>query len=551
MDLREYERAKFDLAELLRAVAALDSQPSGDARACLDDLFVRLAEDRFNLVVVGRFSRGKTSLMNALLGTDRLPVGILPLTSVITTVIYGSKETGVIHYQGRRLPSPIPLDALPEYVTQQHNPGNVKQVRAAEIRLPIELLRRGFCFIDTPGLGSPIAENTRTTEQFLPEADAFILVTSFESTLSIEELQVLRTASSSARRVFAVVNKQDIVTRKERDEALAYLREQLQARASGETPPIYPVSARDGLAAKQSGDSHRLAASGIPALEADLGRFLLEDKRREFLLRFCDRVANALTTLPDDPRKAGLIERLRALSTRFAAGSARVAQASLQQDDVPSSVRELRPCEVCACIATASFDFLRRFQYELSVDPHVQQQLADCGGLCGLHTWQYATLTSAQGICTGYPALLERWAQWLGESAAVARDDRPAKLEATLPTQKTCVVCAVQTKAESEALVCIASSLRNDREATSSLRSAICLPHLRMLVALLDDPELVRSVLARASLILDRLAEDMRRYATKHDAIRRILASEEETLASERAIEVLVGLRNVNMVVSS
>jgi len=37
------------------------------------------AEDRFNLVVVGRLSRGKTSLMNAIMGTDRLPTGMVPL----------------------------------------------------------------------------------------------------------------------------------------------------------------------------------------------------------------------------------------------------------------------------------------------------------------------------------------------------------------------------------------------------------------------------------------------------------------------------------------
>jgi predicted GTPase len=56
------------------------------------DLFARLAEDRFNLAVVGRFSRGKSSLMNAILGSERLRTGVVPLTSVITTVTYGSQE---------------------------------------------------------------------------------------------------------------------------------------------------------------------------------------------------------------------------------------------------------------------------------------------------------------------------------------------------------------------------------------------------------------------------------------------------------------------------
>jgi hypothetical protein len=61
----------------------------------------------------------------------------------------------------------------------------------AEIQLPAEILRRGFYFVDTPGLGSVIVENTLTTETFLPEADAFVLVTSYESPLS-EAMSVSR-----------------------------------------------------------------------------------------------------------------------------------------------------------------------------------------------------------------------------------------------------------------------------------------------------------------------------------------------------------------------
>jgi GTPase SAR1 family protein len=156
MDLRDYEHAKFELAELLRSTVALSKDASSACQDRVRELFARLAEDRFNLVVVGRFSRGKSSLMNAILGIDRLPTGIRPLTSVITTVIYGSKEQLVIRYEGRTLPTEVPLEALAEYITQEHNPGNLRRVKTAEVQLPAEILRRGFNYIDTPGLGSAI-----------------------------------------------------------------------------------------------------------------------------------------------------------------------------------------------------------------------------------------------------------------------------------------------------------------------------------------------------------------------------------------------------------
>jgi len=199
MDLSEYEHSKFELPEVLRSASALLPNEEYERRQRIRDLQARLAEDRFNLVVVGRFSRGKTSLMNAVIGSDRLPTGIVPLTSVITTVTYGSKEQVVLEYQDRGMRSQIPLEALPDYITQAGNPGNSKKIKVAEVQLPSDVLRRGSYFVDTPGLGSPILENTRTTESFLPEADAFILVTGYESPLSEDEVRFLRGVSNSAR----------------------------------------------------------------------------------------------------------------------------------------------------------------------------------------------------------------------------------------------------------------------------------------------------------------------------------------------------------------
>ena len=225
MDLREYEQHKFAIADLLRqmALAAPDKQRWRDQATAL---FTRLAEDRFNLVLIGRFSRGKTSLMNAILGMDRLPTGIIPLTSVITSVAYGSVERVRLRFTKSFMDQEVPLASLPQYVTQQGNPGNAKGIKEAEVQLPAEFLRRGFYFVDTPGLGSAIEENTRTTESYLPEADAFLLVTSFDSPLPEEEMRFFREVSSSSRRVFVVLNKQDTVNDQERSEALDYVRRQ-------------------------------------------------------------------------------------------------------------------------------------------------------------------------------------------------------------------------------------------------------------------------------------------------------------------------------------
>lgn len=547
MDLRTYDLAKFELAEILRTLSGVAKDQPHEYQDQLRELFARLAEDRFNLVVVGRYSRGKTSLMNAILHSDKLPIGVVPLTSVITTVAYGSREQVIIHYEHERLPSEVPLRALSEYVTQRHNPGNARHVKTAEVRLPAEILRRGFHFIDTPGLGSAIPENAQTTAAFLPEADAFVLVTSFGSPLSAEELDLLRTASQSARRAFVVINKQDTVSTEERAEAMRFVQEQL-CQAFGEAaPPVFSVSARDALAARLGADATRLAASGIQAFEAELTRFLLADKSGQFLLRLIDRITDALRALPAAGETQRLEKRLRRLSTRIGAGGPPVGVRSPAPAAAASAVE--RPCAICGHVLHASFEFLRRYQYDLSFRLQTQRSHARHGGFCASHAWRYAVIASPHGICTGYPPLLERVSRKLRDVASrplTGAGSVPERLAALLATEATCPLCAICAQAEQDAVASIVEALVEPTTATAAIESGVCLQHLPLLCAAITEPDTVRAIVEHQALILERLAEDMRRYATKHDAIRRALASEEELTASNRGLRALAGLPNVN-----
>lgn len=315
--LQRYASLKLELAAIVRSIMQLAQQRrDGALSGACRDLLARLAEDRFNLAVVGQFSRGKTSLMNALLGADRLPTGLLPLTSVITTVCYGDRERVLVQRKGWPLPQEVPLDALPEYVTQTHNPGNQKQVVLAEVQLPVELLRLGFSFIDTPGVGSLVAANTAATREFLPEADAAIFVTSFEAPLGESELDFLEQVRRHMRKIFVVINKLDLAPADRRAEVVTFVRDRLGQAFGDAAPPVFAVSAREGLLARLGGDEERLARSGLLDLESALIAFLRTDKAREALARTADRAARLLSrqelelelSADLDPELAGSIE---------------------------------------------------------------------------------------------------------------------------------------------------------------------------------------------------------------------------------------------------
>jgi GTP-binding protein EngB required for normal cell division len=534
MELRQYDRIKSALAEILRAAAmGREWEPEGEAARAL---FARLAEDRFNLVVVGRFSRGKTSLMNAMLGTDRLPTGIVPVTSVITTVSYGTEERVVLHYRHTRLFLDIPIAELAEHITEHGNPGNVRRIRVAEVQLPAELLRRGFYFIDTPGLGSSILENTRTTESFLPEADAFVLVTSYEGPLAEEESRVLESIHRSGRRVFVVVNKQDCVDEAARAEVLAHLEARLAAICGELAPRIYSLSARIGLKARLRGDAAALAASGLPELEAVLLDFLLNEKRREFLLGMCGRIAGVL-----ENRRGVEAERARLAALREEITEVRPERVIVQRGAaIPPSVPE---CEVCTRVAGAVFSFLAGYQYRLHGDQQARAELAERRGLCGPHTWQFEAMAAPREICTGFASVAERQADCLRAVARSAPGGTPAceAIAAALPSAESCAACAVARRAAEEAVAAATARLRRGGDAALESLSAVCLPHLPFLVQAIGEAPLVERVLLRQADLLERLAEDMRHFALKRDGMQRHLTSKEEAIAGERGLRALMG----------
>ncbi len=140
-------------------------------------------------------------------------------------------------------------------------------------------------------------------------------MTSYEGPLSEEEVRFLRSASAAGQPVFIVVNKQDIASHAEREDALRYLREQLQGMLlDGRGLGVFSLSARDGLAAKQRGDASLLEASGVAAFETELVRFLIDEKSREFLLGMCRRIGEVARKLPNAPQTARLTEKIAAIA---------------------------------------------------------------------------------------------------------------------------------------------------------------------------------------------------------------------------------------------
>jgi GTP-binding protein EngB required for normal cell division len=489
---------------------------------------------------VGRFSRGKSTLMNAMLGSDWLPTGIVPVTSVVTTVTYGSVPQVVLFYQHTNLFMEIPIAQLSDHITEPSNPGNRRRIRTAQVQLPAELLRRGFHFIDTPGLGSSIRENTCTTEAFLPEADAIVLVTSFDSPLSEEEDRVLRMVCNSGRRASVLVNKQDTVNLEQQHHVLEHISSRLSRIFGSPPPPVFAVSAQQALEARRTGDQTHLSLSGVPAFETVLLRFLLEERRREFLLGMCTRIGALIEIQPGAEHDLAQLAALRGEVEGTRVEQPELEIARWQVTPIPAT---LSICEVCTGINEAIFDFTAQYQYQLYGERQTQAELSERRGLCGPHSAYFESLASPTGICTAMAPVVQRQAEYLRELARKEPDGARARaaVEAALPAPETCPICGVERQAAEAITGEIATRVKADAAGALQELSAICLPHLTMLLDKIDDRHVIKLLLSRQADLLERFSEDMRQFAIKRDGLTRHLITKEEETAGQRGLRVLTG----------
>ena len=107
--LRAYLRSKEAVAQCLRRLQEIVDHGAPWAGERVHDLMTRLGEDRFQLVVVGQFKRGKSSLMNAIMGQRLLPTGTIPVTSAITSLRYGSTLRAVIKRAEQAVDRQVPI----------------------------------------------------------------------------------------------------------------------------------------------------------------------------------------------------------------------------------------------------------------------------------------------------------------------------------------------------------------------------------------------------------------------------------------------------------
>ena len=229
------------LASALNELGVLGTERD---RAQLAALLDRLAAARLRVLVAGEAKRGKSTLVNALLGREVLPSGVTPLTAVTTTVRYGDDEHAEVRFRDGH-DEKHPLAALADLVTERGNPGNRRGIADVTAYLAAPLLAGGVELVDTPGTGSVFEWDTETAHEALRSMDAAVFVLTADPPVSASERDLLGQVAGLSVAAFAVLNKADHLDEAGLGEAVEFTRRVLGE--AGHSATVYPMSARAAL----------------------------------------------------------------------------------------------------------------------------------------------------------------------------------------------------------------------------------------------------------------------------------------------------------------
>jgi GTP-binding protein EngB required for normal cell division len=316
----------------------------------------RLDAARLRVLVVGEAKRGKSTLVNALLGREVLPAGVTPVTAVATTVRYGEDpRTDVRFLDGHE--EKHPLDALGDLVTERGNPGNRRGIASVTAWVDAPVLAGGVELVDTPGTGSVFEWDTAAAYKALETMDAAVFVLTADPPISAAERDLLGRVAELSVTTFAVLNKADHLDDAGLAEAAEFTQRVLSEAAAGPTntdgsragspagrpggadPPrgaghpgrVYPVSARAALG---SGDP------GFARFAADFSEYLQSRRVADLNLSAIARARRIASSLLDEVALTRRAARMSegAAAERVGQFSARLAEVAVHSRDAAAIV---------------------------------------------------------------------------------------------------------------------------------------------------------------------------------------------------------------------
>ncbi|MEO5729124.1 MAG: dynamin family protein [Byssovorax sp.] len=334
-----------ELIDQLRSLAgALDRMDLVGALAALS-----VERERpLRVAVVGEFNAGKSTFLNALLGEDVAPTGVLPTTATLHWVAWAPDPFARILVRGAQ-------DRVVPHADLKATLGELGEANARVDRVyiyaPIERLKR-VEVLDTPGFNAPDPEHLAAARQAFDEAHVAIWLLDATHPMKETERKVLAEIQGLGVPVQILANKADRLKPQEREAVLAHISESLaQVGLASHAAPL-AFSARLSLKGRM-GDEAALAASGWPEVEALIASEIVDrsDALREAALR--RKAARVAVDLAAAAHARAAADREIYRAARDRSEALRMAAARLRREKIAVAAAADRAIEPARRLLTA------------------------------------------------------------------------------------------------------------------------------------------------------------------------------------------------------
>lgn len=314
--LQRLEEQGNDLNLLSRIERIVNDRGLVEFRGVIASILDRAEDRSFEIAVFGRVSSGKSSLLNAILGTDLLPVGVTPVTSVPARIVHGKSPLLTVSFTDAPAKT-FEIGMLAEFATEQKNPKNSKHVTRITVTIPAQRLANGVSFVDTPGLGSLATSGAAETLAYLPKCDLGVVLVDAGSTLTEGDLQTILALQEAAIPAHVLLSKVDILDRPDCEKTIDYVKQHINAE-TGVDLPVHPVSVRPShhdLLDRWFGEEILPLYSRSQELRAASLQRKIGSLKESVVFRLRSRVRQGRELSSCTPEEAGAVEaRLRRAS---------------------------------------------------------------------------------------------------------------------------------------------------------------------------------------------------------------------------------------------
>lgn len=254
-------------------------------------------EEPLNVMIMGEFSTGKSSFINALIGQEILKTNDTPTTAVITKISYGNSDKVLVHYVDGRLEEETTkkFEKLTSVTKNKKKNKIHENISYVERFIPVDYLKN-INIIDSPGLNDTCKEHVEVTKRFVNNTDMILWIFTIQNAGTKSEVEALENLSEYLKPI-GIVNKIDMLD--DEDDSLEDELQDISNRLGNRVKDLIGVSSKMALQGKLENNNTLITESNITQINQYIIKNIIPSQEKIKTSKIVDKTILSIDSIAD------------------------------------------------------------------------------------------------------------------------------------------------------------------------------------------------------------------------------------------------------------